>query len=231
MKKTRLRSNHRSKLTKYAEQIVDALEERAALDAATQALTDYVVDLFARMFPERDMRVLSKYGMTAKVKEFEAYFDVPVRLDAQARWYRGDNMAPIMDNTPRVTLTAPVTVPFRVVPHHTNFVRVAVGTDARLAQLISAQRVASWQHQARRERKLEDYRALIREATTYEAVIEIWPEAADLRADIAKVEYGLTTLDPAARERIRRDVEERRRVALDATKDGKPTLALVTEGA
>lgn len=59
------------------------------------------------------------------------------------------------------------------------------------------------------DQKRRDYRGLIRAARTFEEIVEVWPEAEELRQSICQGSTAMTVFSPELVERIRQDVAER----------------------
>ena len=80
--------------------------------------------------------------------------------------------------------------------------------------LVEEESLARRAREDSRRSILEDYRSLVRAARTYEDVLEVWPEASEVRAEIApEIGTALSIFSEDAAERIKADFVRRQKLA------------------
>ena len=161
MAQKRLNENHRRVLIDYAEQVVDCPKEKAATKKAYDAVAPLVTALVEKMFPPADMAVCKKYD--AAWPDTCIKMQMPGGLVDQFT-YESEEVAPL-------------------VARH-NCSRQIYLADHKLTAKFEVWVSAAKHYTETKEALLEKYRAFIRNAKTFEEVLEVWPEAAAIAGRI-----------------------------------------------
>lgn len=183
MAKLRLTQAMRTRLRHLANKVVSCPTERATLTAAYKTAAVAVRKAVEKSLPPADMKVLRKYDQAA------------------------------VDDCIRLNLTAGGVVVFRF---DEDTGPVSIGCRIFLADEQTTAAYNSWKaaddtwHKALRT-KLSDYDALIDGATYYQDVVEVWPEAEQLRTEFGG--GSLIAFSPDVVARIRADVKTRAKAA------------------
>lgn len=186
MAKTRLCYQHRNYLNDLAKKLVHAPAEQSAMDAAYSAAAVAISAMVVAKYPIKDMLVLKRYDA--------ARFDQCIFLDDAGGRMRFDF---------RTEEEAPL-VPCRFGCNSRVFV-----PDPEIRAITDAWNDAVFAHKEALAAKLGDYRSLIAAAKTFEDVVEIWPEAEQLRNVICKGSVALSVVSDDLVARIRADVQAR----------------------
>lgn len=179
---TRLNDAHRTKLYELRDKIVGCPVEMAALRQAYEQAAPLVRRAVAAKYPEKDMKICAKYEAA-----------------------RGDDCI-------KLTLTSGGVQEF-------NFdkdtgplvVKKTYNGQMYAADELTTKAVLDWitardLHKKTLKDKHEDYAALIRNAKTLDEIVEVWPEAEQLRIMFGK---PLVALSEEVKARIRNDVKTR----------------------
>lgn len=183
MAKLRLTQAMRARLRGLAHKVVSCPSEKAALVGAYKVAAIAVRKTVEKALPPADMKVLRKYDQAA--------VDDYIRLNLAA----GGMVAFQYDEG-----TGPVSISCRV------FLADEATTSA-----FNGWKVAddAWRKALRT--KLSDYESLIDGATYYQDVVEVWPEAEQLRTEFGG--GSLIAFSPDVVARIRADVRTRAKAA------------------
>lgn len=185
MAKTRLTKYHRSYLNGLVSRIVDCPDLRAVLDAKYEIAAPLVRAIVEATFPPRDMKVCKRYAV--------AFIDDCIKLR-----FPGENIE--MFNF------AAETGPLVTKKTYNGQIYDAGPNDASAVEdWVLARDILK----AANDEKRKDYSALIAASRTFEDVIEIWPEAEELRDTICPKNTALTALGNGAIARIKADVASR----------------------
>lgn len=220
MPKTRLNARDRDALIAHSERLIVCKREGAAESAALDALRDAVGEALDRFYPVRDMKVLARYDVVGTPEHVELWNpehngSVRRSLDFAERAYlyatEGTYAAAAVHDRAVV-----VPVPQgRMVPAATRagcgLVRINVPDEAFQKPIVDG--FYAWQaafnaHVAALSEKRKDYRTLIANSATWEALIEVWAEAEALKTKRYPT-TALAVFDPNLVKRIKADVAAR----------------------
>lgn len=187
-KTTRLLSNHRQILLALMQQVVDCPAEAKA-EAATYAKAEpAVTKLVTSRFPATDMTVLLKHEVAYR----DRCLNIQLHDGETIRFtFKDQNAAPL--------------VPGREGWGHCS--RRIYLADDKQTKLIEAWVNAYKALDTAQRQKRSDYTAFINTATTYEQVLEVWPEAKQVE-DRIKVNLP-STISPEMLARIKADSASR----------------------
>jgi hypothetical protein len=183
MPKLRLTNHMRAQLKNLARDLVTAPAEEAALTDAYQAAAVLVRQTVEKALPPTDMKVLKKYDC--------ARIDDCIRLNRTqggVTVFRFDG-----ETGPLTTYQGCRTRVFNA--------------DEELTRVVNEWEAAFAQREDVIRGKLADYAALIAAASTYQDVLEVWPEAERLRSQFGAGALSVFSADVVAR--IRQDVATR----------------------
>lgn len=181
----RLNQNHRASLRDLAERIVDVPAETKAEEAAYQKVRPYITELVEAQFPPADMKVMAKYDRSTRKDRC-----INIRLDAG-----GDERFEFREGEEP-------TVPNNGGCHG----RFYLASD-RVSKLLTAWVSAKDARNKALKEKLGKYVTFINTAVTYEQVLEIWPEAAEVSDRITRnlpVAINEEVIDEIKRDSARR---------------------------
>jgi hypothetical protein len=172
-----------------ARQKVEASISDKALKSLYAKAQAWIIKLTLAMYPQEDMLILEKYNQTDRPSSISVYLKPAGHLYFPFDTKEGASYGPIL------------------VPDHPDSLKL----DEQSSTLI-----LDWQREKERRDKaitaaLEDYKGLIYGVSTYEAVLEIWEEAAEIKDDIAKGCLALVRLSPTIVERIKGQVADRKK--------------------
>lgn len=157
---TRLNQGHRDALMTLAHRVVDCPAEAKAEEAAYQKAAAAVRKIVEKRFVPADMAVFKKYEMTQQ--------DTCIMLQLTA----GGVERFMLRSEDGVT-----------VPAGSCNRRIYL-TDEKQTELVTTWVATANALKNAKEKKLNDYRAFIQSSTTFEQVVEIWPEANELASRI-----------------------------------------------
>lgn len=188
MAKTRLNGHHRDMLTAFAEKAVECKSEQRARDKAYERAEKAVIHCIEKQFPADDMAVLAKYDLT-RVKA-EVHGGDPNGASVHFN-FDGDDTNDKIPPRPR--------------GESYNYRAASVSFDAKTKDLIDAYDLAQHALDEARNKKLVNYKALIRTAVTFEDVLDVWPAAAVLSEKIKRQQTSLVVLSADVIANIRAD--------------------------
>lgn len=182
MAKTRLNGNHRDLLRRFAMENVRCEAERKAFDRAYAKAAKLVRDAVEKKYPTDEMAVLAKHNVAKP--------DTCIRgASADGRVipfnFKSSEDAPVCPQTYCST---------RAIPFSQATVDAVLAYDRAKIALDKAE-----------EDKKGKYLSLIRSATTFEEVVDIWPAAETLRERICAPSTAVIALSDDVRAFIRRD--------------------------
>ena len=188
MPKVRLHQRGRDALCRLAQTLVSCPKEAAASDAAYVVAADACRKMVETRFPHKDMLVLKKYEAATPDKCLRMNL-VPGGFQV---WYlRDDDRHPLQPKRHGCSTYAP---------------------DEATSIAVNKAIAAEDAHKKAKEKKLEDYYALISAATTFEAVLEVWPEAEAARGECGATQLTVA-ITPDIVKRIRADIAARQKAA------------------
>jgi hypothetical protein len=168
------------------EKVQGPAELRANMEAQRMHLSVRTYDWLLRTFPERDMRVLEQYRVAHVVNDLTVILRVEDRTSAlltvweeKLRTARGaaPHWRDAVDAIRRYRYNTAVTLPKSVlIPDKHTFDKDSYPFYADLCNL----RHATVTYYTARNEIREAYLRLIRSTRTYEALCELWPEAAEV---------------------------------------------------
>ncbi len=187
MPRTRLNQSGRDALGQLARKLVSCPAEQVAADDAYKATSALVRKMVEIRFPPKDMAVLKRYDVARP--------DGCLRMNLvpggfQVWKLRQDDKPPLQPTNGCHTYAPDEATSIAVTK--------SVMADANLAKA--------------KEKKLADYYALIQSATSFEAVLEVWPEAEEARSSCGAAQLTVAiSSDVVAR--IRADIATRQKAA------------------
>jgi|GEM_PF-2095133 len=184
MAKKVLNKSHRELLIHHAEKLVRSTQDRAPLDSAYDAAALMVVGLVEKKYPKADMAVLAKYNL--------GRIDRCIFVSSGFGGYERFQFRYEDDRTPRV--------PDRYCNDRTPHLM-----DEDQAALFEAWETAEKQYTAAVNQRINDFRALINVARTFEDVEEVWPAAGALRERICGTNTAVATINDEVIARIKSD--------------------------
>lgn len=182
-KNKRLSEDNRASLIRLARKLVRETHPSEELDAAYEGAADAIHAIVTAKYPPKDMAVLLKYDAAAPdccIRYSTGHYDVN-QFD-----FRADDK-----RIPTVPSRYCNRVPFLV-----------EGAAVEAMRAYEAAKKAYDQGIAQRE---NDYRALIQNATSFNQVVDVWPEAERLRENICGRATALSVLSEDVIERLKRD--------------------------
>lgn len=214
--KRRLNSTHRNLLFEFLATKVTAVELREAEAKAYVAAVDALKTLFTHRYPQADMKVLGKYGM-ARYPGVRAYF-TPLVVPEKSGAYSMTMNLRKEDGV--LTPTNEGVFMFHFTATQSGEVSTREPEDRRDARLIDAGK-AMWNYRESikaRERLEAELRApyiqAIEGVRTFEALVELWPEAnsqfqALFKREMPKVNESLAVVGPTLKDLIAADMLRR----------------------
>lgn len=207
-------------------------EAAAALEREMMAKVNaMLVANVEELFDPADMAVLAKYGHTRKPTSMQVQLKDEAASSHDAgvsygghywRFPVDDNGVPLGPKTPILDMHD---VPWNERDEwcarfpSTERIVLAGDDEALFKKWVCADEdvnLLTDQREKLRRDLLADYRALIEGARTYEAVLEVWPEASALRGTIAPQNTALSVLSTDALTRIKQDIRRRAALAVAA---------------
>jgi hypothetical protein len=182
MAKIRLTQESRTGLVRHAEKLISCNAEKAVVEKAYKLVAPAIRKIIEAKYPSKDMLVLKKYGAS--------HIDDCIRVNLTAGG---------VDEFKFDKETGPLTACRYC---------AAYQLDDAATDLFANWKLATEAHTEAVNKKLSDYRSLIRASRNWEDVIEIWPEASQIKPPSPS--YALVALSTDAVERIKADVAERK---------------------
>lgn len=189
MAKTRLNGHHRDMLTAFAEKAVECKSEQRARDKAYERAEKAVIHCIEKQFPADDMAVLAKYDLARTENQVNG--GDPNGASVHFTFDGGDANERIPPR-PRGR-------------NHYYSDAQSVSFDAKTKDLIDSYDLAQHALDEARNKKLTNYKALIRTAVTFEDVLDVWPAAAVLSEKIKRQQTSLVVLSADVIANIRAD--------------------------
>ena len=183
-RKTRLTAVMRQRLTSLAQRIVSPAEAKKRMDDATAKAAPLVLAAVHTKYPPKDMKVLAKYG--------KASVDNCIKLQLP-------NGVVDIFNFPNDT--GPL------VAKKTSYGQMYSVNDSAVGKIIQDAIDAAEAFSKERKARVCAYAALIDGTTYLEDLVELWPEAAQVKGAFLPIALG-----PEQVELIKRDVDERKAV-------------------
>ena len=203
MARTRLTVARRELLTAHAIELTEQLLAgyATAIEEATAALQQAALHEASTVFTENDMAVLRKFDLVAYVGSLAFCLDeIRTRPDFTVR----------LSND---ILPWPATAAYSMPGLDKQFTWLVTSTSGPVHLAYQARCTACNAYDNEANARLSPYKTLIREASTFEAVVEVWPEAAALTSAICGPGTALIRLTGDMQASIARDVEMRAMMA------------------
>lgn len=182
-KNKRLSQSNRYTLVRFARKQIQATQDRAELDAAYEAAADAVHAEVVRRWPQKEMKVLAKYDCASP----DRCLNVAGADGEYSRFqFREDDK--------RIALR----------PSH-NCRRYPIQLEGEARAAFERYEAAVKADEAATLARLNDFRALIDNTTSFNALAEVWPAAEALRVEIVGQGAALSTLSDEVVERIKSD--------------------------
>lgn len=164
MSMIRMNDSHRAFLVNLASSAISCAAEEKADKASYDRAMPMVRRLVEDKYPVRDMKLLAKYSV--------AHHDDCVKLQLTAGGvvkftFRGDKSGPL-------------------VPSSYECRQRIYAADDKASEAVSAAELALGALQKARQKKMDDYRALISASVTLEQIEGVWPAAAALRERVGR---------------------------------------------
>jgi len=185
LKNKRLSQGDRDVLYRFALKCVKETQDTSELDAAYDAAAQVVHDALIEKYPQKDMKVLARYDAAvsdACVYVSKGYYDYD-----QFCFREGDKR-----------------IPLRPTGRGCNS-RNAFMLEGGREDIYSTYTKAKGAHDAAVKQRYNDYKALIYAAKTFNEVVEVWPQADNLRTTIVGSHSALVVLSSEVVERIKAD--------------------------
>lgn len=187
MARTRLTQNARSVLNGLARKLITTPVETQALKDAYAVALSGVIAAVELSYLQKDMKILARYEV--------AFRDTCIKLQADGRYVRQF----IINSDAEASL----------VPRRNGCsARVYLVEDA-VWESIGIWETAKKTADTARNQKRADYEGLIAASRFFEDVVEVWPEAEQLRTQICGQRTALSIVSPDLVSRIRADVAGR----------------------
>lgn len=183
MARIRMTQAMRDRLLKLAADLVECPLQWRAVVVAYEKAAPLVRAAVEKKYPPKDMRILKKYDA--------AHIDDCIKLSLTAGGVDMFNFA---------SGTGPLV-------GHPTYRGTIYATDGALTDAFLVWKKATEEEKAARSAIMTDYKSLVNSARFLEEVIEIWPEAAQLRPVAQST--ALTTLTPQVVDRIKADIAAR----------------------
>lgn len=182
MAKRPLRAWMRDKLMNHAQEVVQPATEKKAVDTAYRAAAPLVMAIVEKKYPPRDMKLLTKYGVSAR-----------------------HNSAKIQSPGGQVVEMGFVGEDVVTVPNGCGYRQIYLGDDRTVAA-IEKYTDAVRSFKAEYEKRVGAFRTLLFGSAYVEDVIEVWPEA----AKVIPANEMTAQLAPEQIAIIKADMRERR---------------------
>lgn len=218
-KKTRLNKNSRELLIAHARRVVradsrlekDLEKTEASRDALRAKVVEALLEASAKKYPAADMEVLRRYECTSKVTRVLVFLDSDMKNDTTAPSEFRLRREELGVSEGESLSEHGFELPNGAFVHHHQLVLkgAAESTWRKWKEAVAAvEQLTEAKEKARRE-VLRAYEAFIANARWYEDVLEIWPEASELRDAIAPQCTALSVVTPDLLDLIRADVARR----------------------
>lgn len=185
MRKTRLNGTYRQRLKTLVQEIVQAPVEEAIMIAANIAVAPLILAVVNAKYPVADMAILKKYEAASP--------DRCINIQGPSQGVSEFKFLTV-ESAPLVARNC-----------HWNQIYLI---DQETLDLFLAWEEAETKWDDALKTKRSDYYSLINSSTTFEQVIEIWPEASRLLTKISP-HTAVALLNEDIVNRIKKDVESR----------------------
>lgn len=186
----RLNQDDRNVLRRLVNNLVQCSTEEKARDVAYTKIFPKVREAALKQFPEKEMAVLRKYNLTKKIN----HVNVQLTPGGVEEFEFGkDDLVEI-----------PASDEYRY------YNRVVTVLDEKATELVNSWQKANEKYDVTLMKKREMYYNFIEQAKTYEQVLEVWPEAAQVANSI--MSYLPATVTEETIAAIKADSETRLKV-------------------
>lgn len=183
-KNKRLSQANRDQLICFARNQVAATHDSTDFDAAYSAAADAVAKACEVAYPVRDMRVLKKYEMASADRCI--YVSSGGYGDFDQFEFRNDDKR----------------IPLRPKRYRRSQPIMLEGEDAKA---FAAYQKAKESDDKVRQERVNDFKALIQNATTFNGLAEIWPAIEALREEIVGSAFAVSVMSDDVLARIKKD--------------------------
>lgn len=183
-KNKRLSEANRNQLVRFAKQQIAATHDTEELDAAYEVAADAISCACVANFPPRDMKVLAKYKMASP----DQCLYVSPEGNGRYEYFE------FRDNDKRI--------PLRPTQGCRNQPILIEGDAAKAWETYDRLKAAD---KEARDTRLNDFRALIQNATSFNGLAEVWPAIEVLREEIVGTSFALSTFSEETMARIKAD--------------------------
>lgn len=187
MARTRLNSGHREELESLAEQIIATPKETDNVNRLYALAYPGVMAAVEHRYPPKDMAVLKRYECAGPVRSIKVQSERSVATEFDIRKTDRQPIQPSQYS-------------------YSSLIFIVDHDLLKLAEELSAALVAQ---KDARKRKLADYKGFISASRFFEDVVEIWPEAEQLRGAICRQGSAVTVISPELIARLKADVKSR----------------------
>lgn len=193
MPKTRLLRHHRDTLKNFAREKVQITKaEQEEINKLRQKINKMVISFITKNFPQKDMVILKKYGCASVDRCI--YFMVP-DTTLTVQWKFPEEMKD--------------TLPLMPIRSTRSYGRNIHDGGDELPKLIQEYEKLESKAKEDRNQRRRDYFALIEYTRNYEDLLEIWPEAEEVRSRITGYQVPSVVSDEMIA-RIKADQEARK---------------------
>ena len=183
-KNKRLSDSNRATLLRFAYKQIDATQDRAELDATYEAAASAVAAAVERAFPAKDMKVLAKYAMASPDRCI--YVSAGGNGDYDRFEFREDDKR----------------IPVRPSQYCR---RQPVMLEGAEADAFTAFKAAETARKEALRRRGDDFKALIYNTASFNALAEAWPAVEEMREAIVGSGSALSVLSNDVMDRIKAD--------------------------
>lgn len=183
-KNKRLNDRDRAALYRFAARQIEATEDRSELDAAYERAATAINAFIVKANPPKDMAVLEKYGC--------ANNDECIYVSTGGSNY---DRFEFRDGDKRIPLR----------PNNRDCYRQPILLIGEAEEAYDAYKAAVKATEAARDKRLNDFNALIYGTPSFNAIAEVWPAAETMRGQIVGTVNALAVLSSEVVDRLKAD--------------------------
>lgn len=200
MAKKRLNMGHRNMLKDLAYSKISSRKTENAYIKARKHVEELVLKEYNKALPEEDTAILKKYKLAKEGKVLNLLFH-----DSETGDSRYDS----------IKLTEAVAQPS---PYNW---RIICKYNGPIHKALQNMRKTKQEHDEVIASLKSDYATIISSSKTFEELVELWPEAEELRSAICGVGSALTVVNTEVINRVRKDYELRQKGVNNGHMDSK----------